>query len=172
MLVKVGAIKCNEQYDALVSFTGNGRGSEFQFVRAYPYYSGGTKSQITEVGVTLTRRQINDYDEVNVNASWDNAWAPEELTQGLGIYEEDNTNKSVKIEGTAQLLRNGNTITAAYEKNFSSKDGVLLSEDLGRENFYNDSEDERDFGHGFHDGHAWRMAGRLSFTMVPSMEYE
>ncbi|MGJ3234306.1 hypothetical protein [Marivirga sp.] len=173
MMVEVGAIKCNEQYDALISFTRNGKGSEFQFVRAYPYYSGGTKSQMAEVGVTLTRKQINEYDVVNVNASWDDAWSPEEYTQGLGIYEFDNTErKSVTLDGTVRLLRNGNVSTATYSEEYPSKDPVLLNEDLGRENFYNDVINERDFGNGLHNGYAWRTAGSLRFTLAPTMEYE
>ncbi|SMG53215.1 hypothetical protein SAMN05661096_04062 [Marivirga sericea] len=172
MLVNVGAIKCNTQYDAFVNVI-NGGASEFKFIRAYPYYSGGTKSQIAELGtMSLTRRQINRHTVVNVNTSWDNAWAPEELTQGLGIYEYDNTNKTVRLDGTVRLLHNGNVTTTTYDEDFSSKNGVLLNEDLGRENFYYDSEDDRNFGNGFHNGHAWRTAGGLSFTLAPTMEYE
>jgi hypothetical protein len=172
MLVNVGAIKCNTHYDAFVNVI-NGGGSEFKFIRAYPYYSEGTKSQIAELATTpLTRKQIRNETEVNVNTSWDNDWAPDELTQGLGIYEYDNTNKSVKLDGTVKLLHNGNVSTVTYDKDFPSKNGVLLSEDLGRENFYNDSEVDRDFGNGFHNGHAWRKAGGLSFTLAPTMQYE
>ena len=78
--VYVGALRCSYQYDALVSFTGNGGGSEIKVFRGSGYLLQDPNGQISNisgdvVSLYFSRGEINNCNHQNINAIWDLDWA-------------------------------------------------------------------------------------------------
>lgn len=98
----IGHITAKEQYDVLISFSGNGGGSEFQFTRTdsresledLPNDSNVDVFNFTErIEVYITRYAIRKERERWYSVVWDFNWecAEPKHEQLLVIYEKDNT---------------------------------------------------------------------------------
>lgn len=110
--VFIGKAMLKRNYDALISFTKNGGGSEIVFCRASGYLQMNTSNQVNQnqnfdrVAATFSRGEIegvftfaqlgllgiafNDPRWKTVNTQWDNDWKPQNFEQVFAIYEEDN----------------------------------------------------------------------------------
>ena len=106
--VYVGIGLCKEQYDRLISFTGNGGGSEIKYCRLSGYLQT-VDGQVTTfqdvISVDFGRKEIFKKYWKNVSALWDADWASTNTEQIFAIYEEDNKN-SVTFNGSL-----GTTVT-------------------------------------------------------------
>lgn len=100
--VFIGHIRCTKQYDALISFTGNGGGSELQFTRTdsrenlegLPNDSNVDVYEFTErFEIYKSRYAIYKKRERWYSVAWDFNWecADPKHEQLLLIYEKDNT---------------------------------------------------------------------------------
>lgn len=91
--ILLGNVKCTRQYDHLISFTGNGGGSELRFIRGDGFMKQNSEGQITNpenvISVDLKRSDIRKKRWKPVNSIWDSNWEPQNLQQVFGIYEED-----------------------------------------------------------------------------------
>lgn len=93
--VYIGEAVCKEQYDRLISFTGNGGGSEIKYCHMTGYLqpvNGHVTSFQDIASVDFSRKNIRQKNWVRTFTVWDDDWVPNDLEQFLGIYEEDNTN--------------------------------------------------------------------------------
>ncbi|MBL7737854.1 MAG: hypothetical protein JNK14_01460 [Chitinophagaceae bacterium] len=92
-IVYIGVIKCVKQYDRLISFTGNGGGSELRFTRGDIYLQPNTSGQITNfqniITVNIKRKDIRKKNWKVVNNLWDSDWEIDNTEEIFGIYEED-----------------------------------------------------------------------------------
>jgi hypothetical protein len=180
MHVQVAHMRCRIQYDKFVSLTRNGGASEFKFFRAKPEYNfteEKVEAAAYQVQAELSRRQIRKNDWVHQFVDWDFQWEDSEVLQGFAIYEWDNTDNKVKINGNVEMdmskklkvdaaeLGTNRKLGASFEAEFTSKHTILIDQDINREYFYDDVKSKKDFGHGFYDGRPVRKAGSLYYTL-------
>ncbi|MGM0581515.1 MAG: hypothetical protein ACQETL_12585 [Bacteroidota bacterium] len=188
MHVQVAHMRCDKQYDRLVDFfTNNGGGSEFKFFRAKPEYNFSedkVEAGTNQVQAELSRKQIREDDWVPQFVTWDYGWEPGEIEQGFAIYEWDNTDNEVTINGSVKMnlevkadfdeipidFGNEKERSIGFEATYSSKHTVLEDQNMNREFFYHDIENKVDYGLGFYDGRQIRKAGSLEYT-VNSLNY-
>jgi hypothetical protein len=143
--VYVGDVRCTRQFDALVSFTGNGGGSEIRFTRAdgfLKFADGQVQADMYVSGyITITRWHIRNDKFFAYNSEWDGDWETANLNENLAIYEEDNRNQ-VKITGSvATTLKETTTsnqvvATIGFEKTFKSDDELIRQQNLNQSSFF------------------------------------
>lgn len=152
--VYVGDAICQTQYDRLISFTGNGGGSEIEYCRVSGYLKP-VDQQITEfedqVSVKFERGTIRKKQWLRLYAIWDDDWALENKEQVFAIYEEDN-NATVTFTGslsTALRISSGNTVDASadYQIKRSSQDAIIRQLKMSRVSYFLGA--QRDQGWGF-----------------------
>lgn len=183
MHVQVAHMKCDKHYDRLIDFvTNNGGGSEFKFFRAKPEYNFSedkVEAGTNQVQAELTRKQIRKDKWVTQFEPWDYQWEPGEIEQGFAIYEWDNTDNEITINGSVKMnlevkadfddipidFGNEKERTVGFEGTYSSKNAILIVQEMNRRYFYEDIENEVDYGHGFYDGRQIRKAGSLYYTL-------
>lgn len=150
--VYVGDVKCTKQYDALISFTGNGGGSEIRFTRADGYLKfvdGQVQADMYIVGDnTISRYAIRKKRWVDFSHEWDGDWETDNLQQNLAIYEEDNRNSSTFNASVTTTLTvppvtttptaPGSTTQApiGFTINFKSDDYLIKQTNLNRDVFF------------------------------------
>ena len=94
--VYVGEVLCKKQYDALISFTGNGGGPEIVFTRADGFLKLADGQVQGDVYPTQKRTidrwhvRKKKFDEFFLE--WDGDWENSNLNQNMAIYEDDNRN--------------------------------------------------------------------------------
>lgn len=141
--VFVGDVKCKKQYDALVSFSGNGGGSEIRFVKGDGYLStvGG---QITAVPISgphkHTRKQIRNENWIDWTAEFDMDWEEDNHQLFLAIFEDDNRN-SQEINasvGTTVKIDSSTSITGSVgvKLTFYLDDDLIHETKLNRDVFF------------------------------------
>lgn len=141
--VFVGDVKCKKQYDALVSFSGNGGGSEIRFVKGDGYLStvGG---QVTAVPVSgphkHTRKQIRKENWIDWTAEFDMDWEENNHQLFLVIYEEDNRNQvefNVSVSTTV-IFDSSTTGTGSIgvKITYKSDDDLIYETKLNRDVFF------------------------------------
>ena len=99
--VYTGDVKCKKQYDALISLTGNGGGSEIRFVKGDGYLKtngGQVDASTPEQPSDISRKDIRKENWVNWTRVFDDDWEIDNLQLFIGIYEEDNAT-DVPISG-------------------------------------------------------------------------
>ncbi|WP_375579139.1 hypothetical protein ABWH96_19355 [Marivirga tractuosa] len=177
MHVQVAEMKCTNQYDPLIGFNTNGGESEFKFFRAKPEYNFSedkVEPATHQVQAEMSRKQIRKKWWVEQYVPWDYQWEEGEEIQGFAIYEWDNTDNEVSINGNVKLNLDkktsgdaniGGEVTAGFSATFTSKHSVLADQDINREYFYDDIKNKVNFGHGFRNGLAIRKAGSLYYTL-------
>lgn len=95
--VYVGHVRCAHQYDRLISFTGNGGGSEIRFTRSSGYLKladGQVQADnfLVDGPDYISRKNIRQGNWVEWSAEWDHDWEADNKEQFFAIYEEDNRN--------------------------------------------------------------------------------
>ncbi len=142
--VFLGAIRCKKQYDALVSFTGNGNGSEIKVFRGSGYLSYDPNGQITNItgdliSIDISRSDISSCNPININAIWDLDWEVDNKEQVFGIYEEDtkgeatftgSVNTTLSVGGQKQ---NG---SLGYSIKVQTQDEIIRNWKISRNAFY------------------------------------
>ncbi len=152
--VYVGDAICQTQYDRLISFTGNGGGSEIEYCRVSGYLKP-VDQQITEfedqISVKFERGTIRKKKWLRIYGVWDDDWTAENKEQVFAIYEEDN-NATVTFTGsvgTTLRLSAGNTVNASadYQIKRSSQDAIIRQLKISRVSYFLGA--QRDQGWGF-----------------------
>lgn len=139
-LVLLGQVRCTKQYDKLISFTGNGGGSELQFIRGDAFLKQNAEGQITNpentISVSCSRAGIRKKKWLTINSIWDSNWEPDNKEQVFGIYEED-TEGSGTFSGSIQTKLKSLTIEPfGYEFTVKTKDEIIRQLGWNRESFY------------------------------------
>jgi hypothetical protein len=138
--IYVGKAILKRHYDPLISFTGNGGGSEIYFCRASGYLQNDNDDQVNQsqnfdrVYVYFRRSDIegvftlfqtgylgmlfNDPRWKTVNTIWDDNWEPKDFEQVFAIYEEDNRG-SITTGGTLSTTLDSLGIPVQGTLNFS-----------------------------------------------------
>ncbi|MFY7900819.1 MAG: hypothetical protein ACOVNY_11590 [Chitinophagaceae bacterium] len=147
--VYVGDIRINgTQFDALISFSGNGGGAEIRFTRADGFL------QVVNGQVTLantyflseqhvSRRAARKKNWVNVAQEWDGDWELDNHQQNLGIYEEDNRNTTT-FNGTLTTsvtipippITTQASRSIGFSIVFNSDDALIRQINLNRDVFF------------------------------------
>jgi hypothetical protein len=144
-IVFIGDVRCTKQYDRLISFTGNGGGSELRFVRADGYLQQqSTTGQITApqnvISVNLKRKEIRKGTWKTVMAIWDSNWEPDNLQQVFAIYEDDTQGSktfSGSLQTTLKVDANTSTVgTIGYSITVTSNDDIIRQLNWNRTSFY------------------------------------
>jgi hypothetical protein len=162
--VYVGEGACKKQYDRLISFTGNGGGSEIKYCHLTGYLQP-VNGQVTTfqdiVSVGFSRYTIRNKNWVNVTAVWDDDWVPGDLEQVFGIYEEDNTNTKTFTGslGTTVTVVPGSTITGTigFSITVTSQDEIIRQLKISRNSYFTAS---------FAD-QGWGFANYATFLPLP-----
>ncbi len=148
--VFVGDVKCVKNYDHLISFSGNGGGSEIRFTRADGFLKvadGQVQADAFFVGdgITIRRSKINKKEWSNFAREWDGDWEESNLQQNLAIYEEDNRNTSTfsgNLKTTLTFKPTGSPVSTALEGgisfsiNFKSDDAIIKQTNYNRDVFF------------------------------------
>jgi len=141
--VFIGDVKCKKQYDALISFTGNGGGSEIRFVRGDGYMTpvGGQVTAVPVSGVHKhTRKQIRQEKWIDWTAEFDMDWEEDNHQLFLAIFEDDNRNSqevSASV-GTTIKIDSSTSITGSVgvKMTFYSDDDLIHETKLNRDVFF------------------------------------
>lgn len=144
-LIYLGKVRCTRQYDRLISFTGNGGGSELKFVRGEAYIIMNDDQQVTDtefdvITVYFRRKDIRKEREKYVYTIWDPHWEAERTEQVFGIYEEDTRGErefsgSVKTE--VKHPGGESTITpVSYSYSVHTQDNIIRQINWSRASFF------------------------------------
>lgn len=145
--VYAGSVKIhNKQYDAFLSFTGNGGGSEIVITRSDGFLKildGQVQADnFATPPKTISRRDINKRNWVDFSYEWDGDWEKTNLNQVLNIYEDDNRN-TLEISGklgTTLKLSDQITLTVdliAWKITYKSDDAIIRPAlELKHESFF------------------------------------
>ncbi len=147
--VYVGDVQCKKQYDSLISFTGNGGGSEIRFTRADGFLKildGQVQADVYIIGDgSISRKNIRKENFVEFLNEWDGDWEANNLQQNLAIYEEDNRNSStftgnlsttVKVPATAGTPEISATRGIGFTINYKSDDALIKQTNYNRDVFF------------------------------------
>ncbi|WP_127129026.1 hypothetical protein [Pseudoflavitalea rhizosphaerae] len=155
-MVMIGKVMCSKQYDHLISFTGNGGGSELRFVRADGYLQHNSNGQITSpqnvISVNCSRKEIRKKRWKEVNSIWDSNWEADNPEQVFAIYEEDNEG-SRTLSGSIQAKLKSLTIEPLnYEFTVKTKDDIIRQLGWKRNSFFAFNQGGLNNGCGLSDG--------------------
>ncbi len=147
--VYVGETACKTQYDRLISFTGNGGGSEVKYCRLSGYLQP-VNGQVTSfqdiASYDFTRKAIRTNRLVRFYATWDDDWVPDDLEQVFTIYEEDNDH-TITFEGSVTTtLSTGNTGTLGYKIERRSNDVIIRQMKISRHSYFQGSFQDQGWG--------------------------
>lgn len=143
-LVFIGDVKCTHQFDHLISFTGNGGGSELRFIRGSAFLQLSTNNQITSpqnlISVNMSRKDIRKGRWKSVNSIWDSNWETNNTQQVFGIYEDD-TQGSRTFSASAQttLTYTGGSTQIGpftYSATVQTQDDIIRQLAWDRTSFY------------------------------------
>jgi hypothetical protein len=147
--VYVGDVRCKKQYDALISFTGNGGGSEIRFTRADGFLKiadGQVQADMFVIGDgSISRYNIRKSNWVDFSNEWDGDWEASNLQQNLAIYEADNRNTSTFSASITTTLTwpaaggaPGVTLAApiGFTISFKSDDAIIKQTNYNRDVFF------------------------------------
>lgn len=147
--VYVGDVRVNHnnQYDKLISFTGNGGGSEIRFTRSdgfLVFVDGQVQPNTFIIGDrTISRNDIKRARWVGYSLEWDGDWEFDNLQQNLAIFEEDNRNSSTfngSLTTTITAAVTPITITSSrtigFTITYKSDDYLIRQSNYNRDVFF------------------------------------
>lgn len=151
-----GYSRLTKQMDRLVSFTGNGGGSEIKVCRVNGYLRT-SEDQITDFSgdvVTLyyTRGEIRNRLWKRVYSVWDPNWNYQDIEQIYAVYEDD-TRGTRSIDGT---LRTSLTVPGKLGKvegdigfkiTASTQDEIITQRKLDRKSYFRDGLNNQGWGY-------------------------
>ncbi|MDB5190678.1 MAG: hypothetical protein JWQ96_241 [Segetibacter sp.] len=143
--VYIGKAILRKNYDALISFTGNGGGSEIVFCRASGYLQMDSDDQVNQnqnfdrVAVKFTRFDVDGVFTFSpwgmvfnnpwwkkVNSEWDNNWKPQNYEQVFAVYEEDNRSE-ITTSGTISTTLDSLGISVSGTLNWTLKENHRIT---------------------------------------------
>ena len=150
-----GSSKLTRQMDRLVSFTGNGGGSEIKVCRINGFLKMSDE-QITNfagdvITLNYTRADIRKKRWKRVFGVWDPNWNYQDIEQVYAVYEDDNVG-SKTMTGTLTTTVNlpGKTGKVEGELGFkialTSQDEILTQRKLDRKSFLRDGMNDQGYG--------------------------
>ena len=162
--VYIGEGLCKEQYDRLISFTGNGGGSEIKYCHLTGYLQP-VNGQVTTfqgiVSVDFSRKNIRQKKWLRNFTVWDDDWVPNDLEQVFGTYEEDNTNTKAfnGAVGTTITVAPGSTVTGTigYTVSVQSQDDIIRQLKISRNSYFA----------GAFQNQAWGFSSDATFLPLP-----
>lgn len=142
----IGEAICKNQYDRLISFTGNGGGSEIKYCHLSGYLAP-VNGQVTTfqdiASVDFSRKSIRNKNWKRVFILWDDDWVPADLEQFFAIYEEDNTNTKTfngSIGTTLSVIPNSTTSTVTgtigFTVSVTSQDDIIRQLKISRNSYF------------------------------------
>ncbi len=152
--VYIGEGICKNQYDRLISFTGNGGGSEIKYCQLSGFLQP-VNGQVTTfqniASVNFSRKNIRQKNWVRAYTVWDDDWVTADLEQVLVIYEEDNTNtKAVNgTVGTTVIVDAGVTVTGTvgYNVSVTSQDDIIRQLKVSRNSYFTAAFQDQGWGY-------------------------
>ncbi len=146
--VYVGDGICKVQYDRLISFTGNGGGSEIKYCRLSGYLQP-VNGQVTSfqdiISADFSRTEIRNQNWKLLSAIWDDDWVNTDLEQVFAIYEEDNTNSktfngslatTITVPSTPTIPGGNSTGTIGYTVTIQSQDDIIRELKISRNSYF------------------------------------
>ena len=141
--VYVGEVRCTHQFDALISFTDNGGGSEIRFTRADGFLKiadGQVQADVYSGGSTINRYNIRKKRWVTFGQEWDSDWEATNNNENLATFEDDNRNEFTLTGSISTTLTfspgNTGTGTIGFEKVFRGDDRLERQHNLVRDSFF------------------------------------
>ncbi|HVK97261.1 MAG TPA: hypothetical protein VM368_05555 [Flavisolibacter sp.] len=143
-MVFIGDALCSVQYDNFISFTGNGGGSEINFIRGDGYMTLDGNGQINSpqntVRVNFKRKEIRNQTWKTINAIWDSNWELDNKEQLFGIYEDDTQGSSTFNASVKTTVKDsaGNSVegTVGFSITVKTQDALIRQLSWNRESFY------------------------------------
>lgn len=179
--VYIGEVLCKHQFDALISFTGNGGGSEIRFTRGDGFLKQ-QDGQISDADVFLVNgmhsiprgKIAHGGTWVDWTVAWDEDWEPDNREQFFAIYEDDNRNSINFTFGLKTTLKITNNISIEGNiggtLNFKSDDQLIKQTNYKYDVFFplnrTDLEGEMRNGWPVRDKN-----GSVSFTLLDRTYY-
>lgn len=150
-----GWSRLTQQMDRLISFTGNGGGSEIKVCRINGYLKMSDE-QITDftgdvITLQYTRADIRKKRWKRVFSVWDPNWNYQDIEQIYAVYEDDNMGTRT-ITGSLKTTVNlpGNIGKGEGELgvkiNLMSQDDIITQRKLDRKSFLRDGMNDQGFG--------------------------
>lgn len=143
--VFIGEGLCKKQYDRLISFTGNGGGSEIKYchLSAYLQPTNGHVTSFQDIAsVNFSRSDIRNKRWLRTFIVWDDDWVLSDFEQYFAIYEEDNTN-TVTFNGSlsttlafAGTPTNTTTGTIGFTVSRQSQDDIIRELKISRNSYF------------------------------------
>lgn len=162
-LIYLGKVKCTRQYDRLISFTGNGGGSELKFIRGEAYITLNNDQQVVNtefdvISVHFRRKDIRKEREKAVYAIWDPNWDTARVEQVFGIYEADTRGErefSGAVDTEIEHPGGETTITpVSYSYTVSTQDNIIRQINWARASFFRYNRSGL-AGCGLRNGYTW-----------------
>lgn len=159
-LIFLGHVLCSKQYDKLISFSGNGGGSELKFIRGDGFLKQNADGQITSpentISVYLSREEIRKKKWKAVNAIWDANWETGNEEQVFGIYEEDNEGSRTFSGSLVTKVKSLTIEPISYEFTVQTKDEIIRQLKWNRQSFFAYNRGQLNNGCGVYDG-SWTI---------------
>ncbi len=150
--VYIGDVKSRKNYDALISWNGNGGGSEIRFTRSDGFLKvDDGQVQASTHHLTgensVSRDAVKKGYFVSYSSEWDFDWEALNQQQNLAIYEEDNRNHktfngslttttSISVPIPPATIGNTITSTLGFVINFKSDDYIIKQQNYNRDVFF------------------------------------
>lgn len=140
--VYIGEGLCKHQYDRLISFSGNGGGSEIKYCHLTGYLQP-VNGQVTTfqdiVSVNFSRGDIHNKRWLRTYSVWDDDWNSNDLEQVLCIYEEDNTNTrtfNASLKTTLDSIGIPVQGSIGYSITIQSQDDIIRELKISRNSYF------------------------------------
>lgn len=150
-----GSSKLTRQMDKLISFTGNGGGSEIKVCRINGYLKR-TDEHVTDfagdvVTVYYTRADIRKKRWKRVFSVWDPNWSYQDIEQVYAVYEDDNIgSKTITGSFTTTLNLTGKLGQVEGNLGFKievlSQDEIITQRKLDRKSYFRDGLNNQGWG--------------------------
>lgn len=170
--VWLGWVRCGKQYDRLISFSGNGGGSELKAMRINGYLKTDNQQittyedNLTSIGQRgeISRKQIKNRDWIRVYGFFDTDWETDNKEQALAIFEED-TQSEGKVEGSLTTKASSLEVKPfSFSVTVKTQDEIPVIFTVDRTFLFNDGRNNQ--RHGFQD--SWPIYdgdGPVSYTL-------
>jgi hypothetical protein len=144
--VFIGEVKCNYNYDKLISVSGQnkGGGNDVQIMRISGYLQT-VNSQVTStigdlIPIRFKRKDANNHVFKRVFKIWDEDWRSDNFEQVLLIYEDDdNVTKTVTGSVSTTLTAStGNTVSTSigYSSVIPNADVIMRQMKISRNGYF------------------------------------
>jgi hypothetical protein len=150
-----GANRLTKQFDRLISFTGNGGGSEIKVCRINAYLKRSDE-QVTDfsgdvVSISFTRADIRNKRWKRIFSVWDPNWSYQDLEQIYAVYEDDNVGtKTIDGSLTTNLTIPGKAGKAEGSIGFKiqvmTQDEIVMQRKMDRKSFLRDGMNNQGWG--------------------------